>query len=123
VSRRWIVAIVGVVLIGGVVLLAFPDRGRPIDVSASQIERIEAYPYPEGSPGPAFAREAGEGELPLSKILSSVPIPLPPPTGCPEEVVLVVTLTNGREVDYGHCDYPDELQPLDDAMQVAWSNT
>ncbi len=116
-------AVLGVIAAGVIALSLLPDRGQPIEVSASQIDRIQAYPYPEGSPGPAFARDAGKGEIPLETVISSVPIPLPPATGCPGEVVLEITLSDGRHIDYGHCDYPDELQSLSDAMRSAWSAT
>ncbi|MBA3691525.1 MAG: hypothetical protein H0W82_08965 [Actinobacteria bacterium] len=124
-GRGWIVAILAViaVVVGGVVLLVFPDHGEPIDVSASQIDRIQAYPYPEGSQGPAFARVPGEGEIPLQTVISSLPIPLPPPTGCPDQVVLRITLVDGTRIEYGHCDYPEDMKALNEAMQTAWRTT
>ncbi|MEO8292407.1 MAG: hypothetical protein ABI635_04645 [Actinomycetota bacterium] len=124
-GRGWIVAILAViaVVVGGVVLLVFPDHGAPIDVSASQIDRIQAYPYPEGAQGPAFARNPREGEIPLQTVISAVPIPLPAPTGCLDQVVLRITLVDGRRIEYGHCDYPDDMKALSEAMQMAWRST
>jgi hypothetical protein len=74
----------------------------------SDVVRLDWGPYPEGPQPPAFAEHPRGRELPLSRVLADVPLPLPAPGfDCTRNgggATLTVHLRSGRAVEYGpHC--------------------
>lgn len=94
---------------------SLPDRpSPPIDVEPNQILAIWLQPEPEGPPSPAFRRVPEGGDRPLEQILEFVPQPLPGPIpqSCDQGGNLITALDESREIAYGPCKRPIEIERL-----------
>jgi hypothetical protein len=83
-------------------------------VEPAQIIEIRIEPKPEGPIPRPFQRNPGEYALPLSEILAYVPLPLPAeiPQSCTGGGTLTITLSSGRQIAYGPCKRPIEIDRL-----------
>jgi hypothetical protein len=102
--------------VGVTIVLAGCHRGQPppIEVSLDQIQGVRIQPVPEGPPAPPFVLEPGPDERPLEEIDRFIPRPLPAPLSqsCTFGGDLIVTLESGREISYGPCRRPVEIDRL-----------
>jgi hypothetical protein len=88
----------------------------------ARVVKVVVFPTPAG-PGPVVAAPTitrGVDVL-LSAIESDVPHTLPanPPQSCKFGATVVVTLAGGREVSYGPCERPPEIERLRHALLAA----
>jgi hypothetical protein len=96
----------------------------PLDVRFSDIEKVQAYPVPEGTFPPALVRvvDTGTTERPLTDVRAEIPSPLPAPVRCDysgegDGLQLSVWLQDGRRLDYFACAFPEQFKPL---YAAAW---
>ncbi len=96
-------------------------RFARIDVARAEVVGIEIDPYPEGPDSPPFVRGPTEpGEMSLSLIEDSIPVPLPAPKWqgffCRLGSHVSVQLADGRTIKYGPCRRPDSIEQLRQRM-------
>jgi len=84
------------------------------DVTLADITQVSLGPAPDGPQPPVFPSNPTGDDRPLSQILPYVPLPLPEqiPQDCGEGGILVITLRDGREISYGPCKRPVEIDRL-----------
>jgi hypothetical protein len=124
--RAWLGAGMVVIAVTGTAFLLMRGRGAPplLDVRFSDIDKVQAYPVPEGTLPPPLLRvvETGTSEQPLTDVRLQIPSPFPAPVRCDysgsgDGLQLSVWLRNGRRLDYFACAFPDQLEPL---YTAAW---
>lgn len=106
-----------IVVVGGFLIITFfaaCTSRPPIPISIDQVSEVRIMPRPEGSPPPTFRRTLNGGDRSLSEIARYIPRPLPQPI--PQTCVLggdlTIALTDGREIVYGPCKRPIEIERL-----------
>jgi hypothetical protein len=116
VVKRWIVAIVALVMVSAVVIYVW---SRPLDVHVRDIESVMIDPYPEGPPGPTFMRRPKPDRqlhLAFDLIEAFIPDPLPRTAwqglSCGTGGNLIVTVRDGDTITYGPCRRPDSINQL-----------
>jgi len=87
--------------------------GPSIHVNLRQISDVHIQPVPEG-PSVSLGRVPPRGGYPLEQILKFIPEPLPAPIpqSCDQGGTLTIKLESGREIDYGPCKRPVEIEQL-----------
>jgi hypothetical protein len=105
---------------GGLFLATRTDPNHPFARRADVLQ-VQLYPWPEG-PSIDYWADLGEstGVLKLDLILDRIPDPLPRPgrfkLSCNDGRVLILELSGGRIINYGHCDKPSSILKLEEAM-------
>jgi hypothetical protein len=99
-----------------VLLLLCCTSGVPVDipVDLSEVTRVHIEPLPEGPPAAAFTKSPGQFDRPLAEILPYIPQPLPAPIRqiCTVGGSLTISLSEGRQIVYGPCKRPLEIERL-----------
>jgi hypothetical protein len=124
--RTWLATGVVAFAVAGTAFLLTRDSAAPptLHVSFRDIEKVQAYPVPEGTSPPALVPSVATGmsERSLADVRADIPSPFPAPvrcnyTGFGDGLQLSVWLQDGRRLDYFACAFPDQLKPL---YEAAW---
>ena len=94
-------------------------------IPARQVVSVVVQPWPEGPASPSFSIHSDERRtFLLSLIQKDIPDPLPStlsqPADCTVGQKVTFRLADGRDVVYGPCRRPREIQRFADVVTIKW---